>query len=247
MPASMCEDIPDYGDLEIEMEPYERLEQAIPEITARLCQLAGFDSDVSALEPETREKLDAALAQIEDAALTLIAVLDYMRIDKAIRRPSEEWRDQLRRMRDGRLDLADAVTDGRVPIALRHGARRAGLWDSLAPNWLHGLRDDRRALRLAVEAALADKMLEDPRGRPDNFHLHSFIARVSAASQIFTGKPLARSVTSETGSGGRSGGKPSGPGIAFVRVCLVSVIGAISDEAIAHGIRRAAKDPRLLR
>ena len=229
------------------MEPYERLEQAIPEITTRLCQLAGFDSDVSALEPKTREKLNAALIQIEDAALALIANLDYIRIDKAIRRPTEEWRDQLRRLRDGRLNLADAVTDGRVPIALRHGARRAGLWDSLAPNWLHGLRDDRRALRLAVEAALADKMLEDPRGRPDNFHLHSFIAKVSAASQNFTGMPLARSVTSESGSEGRPAGKPSGPGIAFVRVCLVPVIGVISDEAIAHGIRRAAKDPRLLR
>ena len=88
MPASMSKDIPDYGDPEIEMESYERLEQAIPEITARLCQLAGFDSDVSALEPETREKLDAALTQIEDAGLTLIAVLDHIRIDKAIRRIS---------------------------------------------------------------------------------------------------------------------------------------------------------------
>ena len=140
-----------------------------------------------------------------------------------------------------------AVTDGRVPIALRHGVRRAGLWGSLAPNWLHGLHDDRRALRSAVDAALADEMLKDPRGRPDNFHLHSFISKISAACQIFTGKPLTRSVTSETGSEGRSAGKPSGPGIAFVRVCLVPVIGTISDEAIAHGIRQAAKDPRLLR
>lgn len=247
MPASMCEDIPDYDDLEIEMEPYERLEQAIPEIKAKLCQLVNFDSDVSALEPESREKLDAALAQIEDAALTLIAALDYMRIDKAIRRPSEEWRDQLRRLRDGRLDLADAVADGRVSIALRHGVRKAGLWGSLAPNWLHGIHDDRRALRLAVDAALADEMLKDPRGRPDNFHLHSFISKISAACQIFTGKPLARSVTSETGFEERSAGKPSGPGIAFVRVCLVPVIGTISDEAIAHGIRQAAKDHRLLR
>lgn len=245
MPASMCEDIPDYGDLEIEMEPYERLEQAIPKIKAKLYQLVDFYSDVSTLEPETRGKLDTALAQIEDAALTLIAVLDYMRIDKAIRRPSEEWRDQLCRLRDGQLDLAVAITDGRVSIALRHGVRRAGLWDSLAPNWLHGLHDDRRALRSAVDAALADEMLKDPRGRPDNFHLHSFIAKISAACQIFTGKPLARSVTSETK--GRPAGKPSGPGIALVRVCLMPVIGAISDEAIAHGIRQAAKDPRLMR
>ncbi len=219
---------------ELGQEPLERFDERYDEIRARISKLAGLDEDALDGDSDVQRDLIHVIVRIREAAGKLDAAIMLRRIDRVTRRPNEEWRAKLRELRDGRLEFSEAVGDARVRIALRHGVRKANLWRALAPRWLHALRDDRRSLRLSLEATLRDEYLMEMRGAPDQTYRVEFVRAISDACQDFIGQPLRRSVTWATG-------KPSGPGIGLVRACIEPLVGGITDEAIAHLIREARK------
>jgi hypothetical protein len=231
------EPVPDPEMVVYEVRPYAPVQA--DRIIDRLCALAGLDVAQARNDPERAERVRQAFGHIVDGACAREALLDLEEIEREIGRPP--WRDLLKEVRRDRRRFAAAISDRSVRIALRWALRDLGLAARAGPRCLHYVRDNRAMLRRVIDRALEARLLQRDAGRSDRYDRVVLVQGVGRAYQLLTGRPLARSVTSETKN--RAAGAPAGPGLRLVRTCLESLDPAVTDDAIAGAIRAAEARP----
>jgi hypothetical protein len=204
-------------------------------IIEQLCGLAGLDVGQAGDDPERAERVQQAFGFIVEAARAQQALLDLQAIESRLGKP--QWRDLLKELRRDRRRFGAAIRDKSACIALRWALGDLGLADRAGRRWLHHLRDNPVVLRRTIDRALMAGLLQRDAGRTDRLDRVVLLEGVARAYQLLTGKPLARSVTSETKS--RRAGAPTGPGVRLVRVCLDPIDASVTDDAIAGTIRAA--------
>jgi hypothetical protein len=229
----MQEPVPDVDAVVYEMLPYAPAQAE--RIIEHLCRLAKLDVGHTGADPEGAERVRQAFGFIIDAARARQAVLDLQAIETRIGRPP--WRDLLKELRHDRRRFADAIGNKSARIALRWALGDLGQAGRAGRRWLHHLRDDPVLLRRVINRALKADLLERDAGRTDRLDRVVLVEGVARAWQLLAGRPLARSVTSETKN--RVAGAPAGPGVRLVRSCLEPLEPSVTDEAIAGTIRAA--------
>jgi hypothetical protein len=226
------EPLPDPEVTLYQISPYSREDAA--RIIRHLCALAKIDLGQMGEDPASAERIRQALGHVVNAACARQALLDLNKIDRDIGEPP--WRDRLRDLRNDRRQFATAIGDKSARTAPQWAlidirqASRAGR------RWLHYLRDHPAVLRKTIERALEALILQRDVGRTDRLDRVLFVEDVSRAYELLTGEPLGRSVTSDTKS--RPGGRPTGPGLRLVWICLKPLDPLITDDAVAWAIRR---------
>jgi hypothetical protein len=193
----------------------------------RLCRQTGSSTSCACLPGWMSARLVATRAR--QALLDLQA--NESRLGKA------PWRNLLKELRQDRGRFGATIGDKSARIALRWALGDVGLADRAGRRWLHHLRDNPAMLRRVIDRALTAGLLQRDAGRTDRLDRVVLVEGVARAWQLLTGKPLARSVTSETKS--RRAGAPTGPGVRLVRVCLDPLDPSVTDDAIAGTIRAA--------
>jgi hypothetical protein len=184
--------------------------------------------------------IDRFVSAIVEAELDYRAAADWVTAEIATRRPPT-WRRILARVARDPSRYAAIVNNRSAIRALQYGASVAGYLGR--PHWLRYLRDNPEDMRRAIAAALdREGVLFGEQGRPSERHRIAFVLALAAVFEELVGRPLGRSVASKTKE--RHGGEPSGPGLAFVRTCLVRLEPGVTDEMIAYLIRQAAKPDR---
>lgn len=227
-----------------ELIPYEILPYAPAQadrIIAQLCVLAGLDVGQARNDRERAKRVRQAFGLIVGAARARQALLELQAIETRLGKPP--WRELLKELRHDRGRFDDAVRDRRVRIALRWTLGDLGMAGRAGRRWLHHLRDNQVVLRRVIDRALEVWLLQRDAGRSDRYDRVVLVEGVARAYQLLTGRPLARSVTSETKS--RAAGAPAGPGMRLVRVCLQPLEPLVTQDAIA-GTIRAVQARRLL-
>jgi hypothetical protein len=149
-------------------------------------------------------------------------------------------RDRGETVQDLRHDLhglAAAVSDRDTRAALRWALIDTGQATRAGSRWLHYLRDHPAVLRKTIDWALENDMLRRDAGRPGRLDRVLLVEGVSGAYEILTGKPLGRTATIETKV--QRGGRPTGPGLRRVSVCLKPFDAHITAGAVAWAIRAA--------
>jgi hypothetical protein len=204
-------------------------------IIEHLCALAGLDVAQARNDPERAERVRQAFGLIVEAAGARQALLDLQANESRLGKP--RWRELLNQLRHDRRRFAAAISDKGARIALRWALRDLGLAGHAGRRWLHYLRDNRVVLRRTIDRALEARLLQRDAGRSDRYDRVVLVQGVGRAYQLLTGRPLGRSVTSETKN--RAAGAPAGPGVRLVWVCVEPLEPSVTDDAIAGTIRAA--------
>jgi hypothetical protein len=208
------EPVPDPEAILYEILPYSPTQAN--RIIQHLFRLTDFNLAQTSNDTARAERIRQALRRVVNAACARQALLDLNKIDRDIGKPP--WRDRLRDLRNDRRQFATAIGDKSARTAPQWAlidirqASRAGR------RWLHYLRDHPAVLRKTIERALEALILQRDVGRTDRLDRVLFVEDVSRAYELLTGEPLGRSVTSDTKS--RPGGRPTGPGLRLVWICL---------------------------
>jgi hypothetical protein len=92
-------------------------------------------------------------------------------------------------------------------------------------------------LRKTIERALQAPVLQGDLGQPSGLDRVLFARSVGRAYRLLTGRRIGRSTTSETKS--RPSGRPTGPGLRLVSICLKPLDPNVSDDAVDWAIRRS--------
>jgi hypothetical protein len=229
------EPLPDPEVILHEILPYSR--EDADRIIQHLCALAGSDLEETSDDPARAERVRQAFGLIVNAAGARQALLDLKAIDRELDKPP--WRDGLRDLRNDRRQFPAAIGDKSACKALRWALADIGQASRAGRRWLHYLRDHPAVLRKTIDRALEAKILQRDAGQTDRFERVVFAQGVGSAYELLTGKPFGRSVTSETKS--RPGGRPTGPGLRLVWICLTPLEPDIKDDAVVWAIRRAQK------
>jgi hypothetical protein len=225
------EPVPDPEMVVYEVLPYAPVRAE--RIIEQLCGLAGLDVRQAVDDPERAERVRQAFGFIIDAARARQNLLDLHANESRLDKPP--WRDLLKELRHDRGRFDTAIRDKSARIALRWALGDLGLVGRAGRRWLHYLRDNRAVLRGVIDRALGARLLQRDAGRSDRHDRVVLVQGVGRAYQLLTGRPLARSVKSETKS--RKAGAPGGPGLRLVRVCLDPLDPSATDDAIAGTIR----------
>jgi hypothetical protein len=90
---------------------------------------------------------------------------------------------------------------------------------------------------MTIDHALNSDTLHREAGRPDRLDRVLLVEGVSRAHELLTGKPLGRTVTTETKI--RQGGKPTEAGLRLVSICLEPFDAGITADAVDWAIRGA--------
>lgn len=218
-----------------EILPYSR-EQA-DRIIQHLCALGGFDIGQTSDDPACAERVRQAFRLIVDAAGARQAQLDLDKLQRDLVEPS--WRDRLRDLRNDRRQFATAIGDRSTCAALRWALIDINQVSRAGRRWLHYLRDHPDVLRKTIDRALAARILYDDPGRLNRFERVVFAEGVGRAYELLTGRSFGRSITSETKS--RVSGRPTGPGVRLVWICLKPLDPLLTEDAVAWAIRRGKK------
>jgi hypothetical protein len=226
------EPVPDREMVVYEVLPYTAVQAE--RIIEHLCGLAGLKVGQTD-DPALAERVRQAFGLIVEAARARQEMLDLQAIESGLGEPP--WRGMLKSLRHDRRRFGATIGDNSARTALRWALRDLGLAGRADRRWLHYLRDNPVALRRAIDRALEAPLLQRDVGRTDRYDRVVLVEGVAHAYQLLTGKPLARSVTSETKS--RRAGAPTGPGVRLVRFCLAPLEASVTNDAIASTIRAA--------
>jgi len=221
---------------DLEMVVYEVLPYAPAQadrIIEHLCVLAGLEVGRAGNDPERAERARQAFELIVDAARARQALLEQSTLESHFGKPP--WRDLLRELRHDRGRFGAVISDKSARGALRWALHDLGLANRAGRGWLHHLHDHPAVLRRVIDRALKAPLLQRDVGRTERDDRVVLVEGVTGAYRLLTGRPLARSVTSDTRS--RSAGAPMGPGVRLVRVCLKPLEPMVTDDAIAGTIR----------
>ncbi len=200
-------------------------------ILRQLLDLVDLDNTQINIELELAQQVREAFHLILDAARTAKAAVEHSAIERDIKDTTMPWRDRLRNLNPGRLN--ELSSDKSARIALRWALLETGQGARAGRRWLHYLRDHPAVLRQTVGRALETPVLRGDPGRPqDRFDDVLLVEGVARAYQHLTGKPLGRSVTTESKKGGKAG-LPTGPGLWLATFCL---------KAYADGLRRDVRE-----
>jgi hypothetical protein len=229
----MQEPLPDVDAVVYEVLPYAPLQA--DRIVEHLCRLAKLDVGHTGADPEGAERVRQAFGLIVGAARARQALVDLQAIESRLGKPP--WRDLLKELRHDRCRFATTIRDRSACIALHWALGDLGLAGRAGHSWLRYLRDNRAILRRVIDRALQAPILQRDAGRTQRTDRVVLVEGVAGAWQLLTGRPLARSVTSETKS--RRAGAPTGPGVRLVRICLDPLDPSVTDDAIAGTIRAA--------
>lgn len=213
------EPVPDPEMVVYEVLPYAPTQA--DRIIEHLCALAGLHVG-QAGDPVRAKRVRQAFGLIVEAARARQALLELQAIESRLGR--SPWRERLKELRHDRRRFAATIRDRSARIALRWSLRDLSQATRAGRRWLHYLRDQPAVLRRTIDRALEARLLQRDVGRSDRVDRVVLVEGVGRAWQLLTSRPLGRSLTLE--------GRPSGPGLRLVRVCLEPLDPLVTDEAI---------------
>lgn len=150
------------------------------------------------------------------------------------------WRTILRDLRDGRINLREALkAHPSVGRALKSGVVATGQNTALDPRWLHGLEKSTRARRIAIEAVLNDKALMNPRGPKARPEIIDFVSKLIGLVEPLSGAKVTSTIYEPPQRGQNALEPVYSPGIEFIHACLEPLYPPATLTSVAGCIKTA--------